>query len=275
MKSIFFSFLFIVTISNNFLSQLEMDYGLYYFVNPKLESKVYNNLLIFSNCDIPTIIEMKNVVKKEGFNVYTQNDLFPPYKNWNEEEVDSMIKLKKIDGILHLNYLSISTVTPHIKIGKYLPPTEFIPSKMITHTPSKTETEVEGFFVDVNNLNEYTFYCTGLVKGRPMPTCYKSLNKLTQKIKELNIAFTNQEDFDKFNKGVGLIPELKNYIFKADCILMIDINDKPLEVIILEATSSKILFRTCDNNIHREKFKSDIKFFKTLDGTLIYDFKNH
>lgn len=267
---LFFLMIPVLLMFSNVNSQVEMDYGLFYFVHPEQEAKVYSNVLIISNCDFPTIVEMKKAVKKEGFNVYTQNELFPPLKNWSENEVDSIIRVKKIDGILHLNYLDISTITSNMEIGKYGPPTKFKPSMMNKNSPSNYETEVEGYFIDVENLEEYAFYCTGLVRGKPMPACYKSLYRITQKIKELNIAFVNEEEFDNFQKKSNSIPNLKSYINKSECIKMIDKHNKANEVIVLEISGNKIIYRSCDNEIRRVGLIGDILSFQTVEGELIY-----
>ena len=179
----------------NSFSQEWLDYGLYYVVNPNHQIKKYEKILVFTNADLETREKMKKVAKKTGFNIVIANDYFKTDKKWSDfwyttvdsEKVDSITRIINPDAIIHINRKGVEkTYDPGLAVIKGLAGMGFL------YSGNRTDVQIEAYFIDVKDKEDYAFHCQGSVGGKVSPAMFKSLYRMFQKFPKIGVAYPSK-----------------------------------------------------------------------------------
>lgn len=173
-------------------SQKKLVYDLYYYTNPNHKIKVYNKLLVITNAGPEASANMKSDSKKTKYNAVLYDQLFPPYKKWSEAEVDSTILASNIDGIIFVTIKNVNTYQETSGRTSLLPiSTSIMPITTVSNSTTVTKagnTELEIYLIDVQKPDEYVFFCSGYVAGKPIPAASKSFYHALKKFPKIGVA---------------------------------------------------------------------------------------
>ncbi len=187
-------FILLSIISLAGFSQEELFYNLYYYLNPKHSITTYNKILLVTNASLETRKHMRHAAKKAKYNVVLYDDLFPPYKQWSDEVVNSTINEVGIDAILFINITNLNTYQSSSGSTTFFPATSFTPPMSFSNSSTSAKvgsTELEIYLVDDKigkDKDEYVIYITGSVNGKPLDAAYKSLYKLLKNFPKIGVA---------------------------------------------------------------------------------------
>ncbi len=185
-------------------SQEKLIYGLYYAKNPKHEITTYKKILLVSNVSNKAKKYLRRYAAKAKYNVILYDDLFPPYKKWTPDEVDSVIIAEDFDAFLTVNIEGVETYQTSFGGGTFIQLAEFASPIMMSQTTTKTKvgsTELEIFLIDKNTAkDEYVIFISGWVTGRPEPAVIKSTYHLFKKFKKLGVSYPPCDGTGRFFK---------------------------------------------------------------------------
>lgn len=188
-KSLTFFFFFFSLVS---YCQTKLAYDVYYFKNPNHIIKAYNNILVFTNAAPNTKKLLIIAAKKANRNVTFANDLFPPIRNYSDEEIREVIKNKGFDAIL---YYTIKGTTVHEvgTYGSYTMPSAKQMGTFYSTTQTKSYTSIEAAIVEPDTKGIYEIYYYGGASGNSKDVTYRVFKKILMRLESTGIAFAPAE----------------------------------------------------------------------------------
>lgn len=168
-------------------SQTHLCYNIYYYKNPKHILKQYKNILIITNASFKSINYMKRIAEKFKYNMVISNQLFPPIKNYTDNEIKEVLNANNIDGILYCKIISDSVISTY-SLGTYSIPNSFGVGNSISKTYSKHYSAIEIALVNTDSKDKKELYCTGGAKGNSFDVMNRTFAKLVEKFDEISIA---------------------------------------------------------------------------------------
>ncbi len=184
-KTLLFTIILISALVSN--GQTKLYKGVYYYKNPKHNLKTYQNILIITNSSIKAQQSMKRIAKREGYKIKFLTDLFPPIKDYTDEEIAQGIKEDNVDAILYYT-IKGSTETSTHSYGSYTIPSTFGIGSYSTITKTDHYTEMEVAFVEPNSKNLKELYCTGGVNGEAYGVSIAVFDEIFRQLKDMGIA---------------------------------------------------------------------------------------
>lgn len=174
-------------------TQQKLFYNLYYHINPKHELTTYKKILLISNTVPKAKVRMIKDAKKADYIVVLFDDLFPPFRTWSPNEIDSTILAEGIDSFIFLNIKTNNSVIPSFDSSLYLPSAKspiFSMSSANSGSVSRLgSTTLDIFVLDrLHCNNEFVFYAYGTVKGDPVNAAHKTFYNLLNKFEKLGIS---------------------------------------------------------------------------------------
>jgi len=91
----------------NSYCQTEIGKRIYMFKDPLYEPHEFEKIVLF-NSEPEIQKEFNKILQKEGFNVINFNDLFPPIKEYKEDEIIKRLEELKIDALFIVEFKSIN-----------------------------------------------------------------------------------------------------------------------------------------------------------------------
>lgn len=180
-------------VSISAFSQEKLIYGLYYAKNPKHEITTYKKILLVSNVSGNAKKYLRRYSRKAKYNVKLYDDLFPQYKKWSPEEVDSTIIAEAFDAFLSINVVGVEAFQTNFG------GTTFIQNRSDTSLMAMSDTnrgrkegtaDLEIFLIDKNTAkDEYVIYISGWVSRNPEAATIKATYYLLKKFKKLGISY--------------------------------------------------------------------------------------
>lgn len=145
------------------ICQKHMLHDLYYYVDPNHTTKIYQNILIFSNMDRTITKRMRKSANKMHYHVTFYDDIFPPIKNYTDEEINSKCNSLGIDGIIHYYYLGseVTGTTTSTTGNVFLYKNGLGNYNGNTVSKQSRYYKMELYFLDVKNQSVKEFYVTG------------------------------------------------------------------------------------------------------------------
>lgn len=187
-KVILILFFVIIYLTSN--SQTKLCYDVYYYTNPLHKQKKYENILVITNASYKALKEMKGLAKKKGYKVTFSTEVFPPIKDYTDEEVKQIISAKGIDAILYYT-ITGTEVTSSVTYGSYTMPVWGVVSSN-SSTRETYFTSIKAVFVEVATPKEKEFYCDGGANGTTRQVTCRVFQKLLAKLDDVGIAFPNK-----------------------------------------------------------------------------------
>jgi hypothetical protein len=162
-------------------AQEKLCYNVVYSSESGLIAKKYANILLVTNAPFQAVEEMRKIAKDEKYKVTFYKDIFPPIRNYSDEEISAIILKNAIDGILFLSVAGEDAEAYEYTFGT------FKYAKIQADNGLKKQTDIEGVFIEPNNRNDKLFSCTGNVKDVATPSSFKVFAAIMKKFPEIGI----------------------------------------------------------------------------------------
>ena len=144
-------------------AQVHLMHDFYYFVNPEHESKVYKNVLVISSMGVKINKKIKRIAGKMKYTVTFYEDLFPPIKEYTQEDIQRICDKAGVDAVIYYTYLgSEETGTSLSKSSGnvFLVPGNGLYSYNTT-TKQQKYFKMSITFLDMKDMKTKQYFCTG------------------------------------------------------------------------------------------------------------------
>lgn len=192
MKSLFLIFsIFLISIKFN--AQNKLCYDVYYYKNPEHKVKQYKNILVKTNANPRTYRSLRKAARKAKYKITFFDVLFPPIKNYTDEEIAKVIRENNIDAILYYTIVGTSVTESNYTYGSYTIPKNGVGS-ITSHKSSYNYTTIEAALVEPRSKEIREFYCEGGASGNSFDVTYRVFNKILKRFKKIGIAIPLEKD---------------------------------------------------------------------------------
>jgi hypothetical protein len=162
-------------------AQEKLCYNVFYTSNSGFQAKKFDNILLVTNAPFQAVDEMRKIAKDEKYNVIIYTDIFPPVKNYSDEEISIQVLNYGIDGILFLNVAGEEAQKYEYKFGTY----EYV--KIPAENEKKKVSEIDGTFIEPANRKSKIFSCTGTVNDIAIPSSFKVFANILKRFPDVGV----------------------------------------------------------------------------------------
>jgi len=186
MKNLFLLFI-LIQLSFSGKSQTKLAYDVYYYKNPKHILKTYNNILVITNAAPKTKKALLKAIKKSGYKITFANDIFPPIKQYSNQEVEEVMKAQGIDAILYYTIKGTSIIETGT-YGSYTIPPKGGQGNYTAYQTTRSYTAIEAAIVEPNTKDIQEVYYYGGANGNSFDVTYRVFNKILSRLEKAGIA---------------------------------------------------------------------------------------